>query len=64
MSLFNSQNILSLIFEHEDLLSGHRLKDGVSGVMFYNNECDEREGLIYGSEANKLGEVTMGMILK
>jgi hypothetical protein len=63
MSLFNSKNIPSMILEHEDILPGHRANDGVSGIMFYNNEGDECGGLIYGSELDDAGEVTMGMSL-
>lgn len=63
LSLFNSQNIPSLILENEDLLPGHRSKDGVSGLMFYNNEGDECGGLIYGSNVDSEGNIDMGMSL-
>ncbi len=63
MTLFNSQNIPSLILENEDLLPGHRSNDGISGAMFYNNEGDECGGLIYGSNKDDDGNVTMGMSL-
>ena len=63
MTLFNSQNIPSMILEGEDIMPGHRSNDGVSGAMFYNNEGDECGGLIYGSDIDDDGEVTMGMSL-
>lgn len=63
MTLFNSQNIPSLILEYEDLLPGHRSKDGISGIMFYNNEGDECGGLIYGSGKDEDGKPNMGMSL-
>jgi hypothetical protein len=63
MTLFNSRNIPSLIMEGEDILPGHRVNDGVSGAMFYNNEGDECGGLIYGSSKDEDGNVSMGMSL-
>lgn len=63
MSLFNSKNIPSLIMDNIDLLPGHREKDGISGLMFYNNHGDECGGLIYGSKVNEDGTVSMGMSL-
>jgi len=63
MTLFNSQNIPSLILGYEDLLPGHRSKDGISGIMFYNNEGDECGGLIYGSGKDENGKPNMGMSL-
>ena len=63
MTLFNSQNIPSLIIEGEDILPGHRKNDGVSGAMFYNNEGDECGGFIYGSSIDENGVVSMGMSL-
>ena len=63
LSLFNSQHIPSLILEDEDLLPGHRANDGISGLMFYNNHGDECGGLIYGSNIDESGKVSMGMSL-
>jgi len=63
MTLFNSKNIPSMIIEEEDILPGHRSDDGVSGVMFYNNEGDECGGLIYGSNKDENGNHEMGMTL-
>ncbi len=63
MTLFNSDNIPSLIMDNEDLLPGHREKDGISGAMFYNNHGDECGGLIYASSVNEDGVVEMGMSL-
>ncbi len=63
MTLFNSQNIPSLIIEGEDILPGHRTNDGISGAMFYNNEGDECGGFIYGSQLDENGNVSMGMSL-
>ena len=63
MTLFNSENIPSLIMEGEDILPGHRENDGVSGAMFYNNEGDECGGFIYGSSKDQHGKVEMGMCL-
>ena len=63
MTLFNSENIPSLIIEGEDIMPGHRKNDGVSGAMFYNNHGDECGGLIYGSEIDENGDVSMGMSL-
>lgn len=63
MSLFNSRNIPSLIIDGEDILPGHRSKDGVSGIIFYNNHGDECGGLIHGSDIDEDGKVSMGMSL-
>lgn len=63
MSLFNSKNIPSLIMDHEDILPGHREQDGISGLMFYNNEGDECGGLIYGSNVDEEGNEEMGISL-
>lgn len=63
LSLFNSNNIPPLLIDGEDLLPGHRQDDGISGLMFYNTEGDECGGLIYGSNIDENGKVSMGMSL-
>lgn len=63
MTLFNSQNIPPLLMENEDILPGHRQNDGISGLMFYNNEGDECGGLIFASDIDNDGNTTSGMSL-
>ncbi|WP_353892790.1 hypothetical protein PRVXH_002164 [Proteinivorax hydrogeniformans] len=50
MSLFNSKNMPSAIFEGEDILPGHRQDDNNAGIMFYNGNGTECGGLIFGSK--------------
>ncbi|MCG3418366.1 hypothetical protein [Oceanobacillus jordanicus] len=49
MSLFNQDNIPPVLMDGEDILPGHRQKDPISGIMFYNQNEDECGGLIYGN---------------
>lgn len=63
MSLFNSENMPSLIFEGEDILPGHRKDDNNSGVMFYNGDGMECGGLIFGSKKKENGEYESGLSL-
>lgn len=63
LSLFNSQNIPSLVVDYKDILPGHRADDGISGLMFYNNHGDECGGLIYGSHIDDKGNVQAGLSL-
>ncbi len=61
LALFNSQTIPPLWLDNEDILPGHRQEDGISGLMFYNNEGDECGGLIYSSQIDENGAPSMGM---
>ena len=63
MSLFNSNNMPSLIFEGEDILPGHRIDDNNSGIMFYNGDGMECGGLIFGSKKKENGEYESGLSL-
>lgn len=63
MSLFNSNNMPSLIFEGEDILPGHRKEDNNSGIMFYNGDGMECGGLIFGSKKKENGEYESGLSL-
>lgn len=63
LALFNSKNIPGMIMDGVDLLPGHRQEDGISGLMFYNNEGDECGGLIYNSQVDENGKVSAGMSL-
>lgn len=63
MSLFNSENIPSLIMEGKDILPDHRQNDNTAGIMFYSGEGDECGGLIFGSERDDNGKYTSGLSL-
>lgn len=63
LSLFNQENIPSLILDGKDILPGHRQNDPISGMMFYNGEGEECGGLIYGSEVDEEGNIYAGASL-
>ncbi|WP_350343171.1 hypothetical protein PRVXT_002455 [Proteinivorax tanatarense] len=63
MSLFNSKNMPSAIFEGEDILPGHRKDDNNAGIMFYNGNGTECGGLIFGSKVKENGEYESGLSL-
>jgi hypothetical protein len=56
MTLFNPENVPSLIFEGKDILPGHRKDWPVSGITFYNGEGDECGGLVFGSAKKDDGQ--------
>ncbi|WP_088014709.1 hypothetical protein [Gottfriedia acidiceleris] len=56
MRIFNNDNIPPAIMDGKDFLPGHRQKDPIAGLMFYNGEGDECGGLIYGSKKDDLGK--------
>lgn len=56
MRIFNNDNIPPAIIDGKDFLPGHRQKDPIAGLMFYNGEGDECGGLIYGSKKDDLGK--------
>ncbi|MEH7402650.1 hypothetical protein V7148_16850 [Gottfriedia acidiceleris] len=55
MRIFNNENIPPAIMDGKDFLPGHRQKDPIAGLMFYNGEGDECGGLIFGSKKDELG---------
>lgn len=63
MRLFNNDNIPPLLINGEDLLPGHREKDPIAGLMFYNAEGEECGGLIFGNEKDEHGNVKAGASL-
>lgn len=63
MTLFNSENMPSLIMGGEDILPGHRQDGYAAGIMFYNGEGDECGGLIFGSKRGEKGEYESGLSL-
>ncbi len=63
MTLFNGDNMPSLIMGGEDILPGHRQGTDMAGIMFYNAEGDECGGLIFGSQKNKEGGYRSGLSL-
>jgi hypothetical protein len=60
MRLFNNDNIPPAIMDGKDILPGHRQKDPIAGVMFYNGEGDECGGLIFGSKRDEKGNYESG----
>jgi hypothetical protein len=63
MTLFNQENIPPAMMHGEDILPGHRKRDPISGIMFYNGKEDECGGLIYGSEEDEDGNLYAGASL-
>ncbi|GAQ16327.1 competence protein ComG [Oceanobacillus picturae] len=63
MSLFNQDNIPPVLMEGEDILPGHRQKDPISGILFYNQHDDECGGLIYGNGKDGNGNETVSASL-
>lgn len=63
MRLFNNDHIPSVLMNGEDVLPGHRQKDPIAGLMFYNAEGDECGGLIFGNEKDENGNVKAGASL-
>ena len=55
MRIFNNENIPPAIMDGKDFLPGHRQKDPIAGLMFYNGEGDECGGIIFGSKKDELG---------
>ncbi|MEH7351342.1 hypothetical protein [Gottfriedia acidiceleris] len=55
MRIFNNENIPPAIMDRKDFLPGHRQKDPIAGLMFYNGEGDECGGLISGSKKDAAG---------
>lgn len=58
MTLFNNENI-----DGKDILPGHRQKDPISEIMFYNDDGDECEGSIYGNGVDEKGNHDAGASL-
>ncbi|WP_042224678.1 hypothetical protein [Oceanobacillus manasiensis] len=63
LSLFNQDNIPPVLMDGEDILPGHRQKDPISGIMFYNQNEDECGGLIYGNGKDENGNETVSASL-
>lgn len=63
LRLFNNDNIPPIIMDGKDILPGHRQKDPIAGLMFYNAEGEECGGLIYGNEKDENGNYEAGASL-
>ena len=63
LSLFNEDHIPNVLFRGEEILKGHRQKDNISGMLFFNPDGTEAGGLIYGNDVDANGHQTAGMSL-
>ena len=63
LSLFNEDHIPNVLFRGEEILKGHRQKDNIAGMLFFNPEGTEVGGLIYGNDVDANGNETAGMSL-
>ena len=63
LSLFNEDHIPNVLFRGEVILEGHRQKDNIAGMLFFNPDGTEVGGLIYGNDVDPNGNQTAGMSL-
>ena len=55
LSLFNADHIRNSLFRGEVILEGHRQKDNIAGMLFFNPDGTEVGGLIYGNDVDANG---------
>lgn len=63
LSLFNEDNIPNPLFRGDVILEGHRQKDNIAGMLFFNPDGTECGGLIYGNDVDENGNTTAGVSL-
>ena len=63
LSLFNEDNIPNPLFRGDIIHEGHRQKDNIAGMLFFNPDGTECGGLIYGNDVDENGNTTAGVSL-